>query len=69
MIRKALLSKYRRYTNSGYEVLYPRPPVIYYCDMQGQGIGKHVSYLCAQVRTSSVTFNSVYFIDTSQNIE
>lgn len=49
MIRKALLSKYRRYSNAGYEVLFTRPPVIYYCDLQGQGIGKHVSYLCSQL--------------------
>ena len=49
MIRRALLSKYRRYSNAGYEVLFTRPPVIYYCDTQAQGIGKHVSYLCSQV--------------------
>lgn len=50
MIRRALLFKYRRYSNAGYEVLFTRPPVIYYCDTQGQGIGKHISYLCSQVR-------------------
>ncbi|XP_035209564.1 pyridoxal-dependent decarboxylase domain-containing protein 1-like isoform X2 [Stegodyphus dumicola] len=47
VIRMVLHSRYMRYSSTGYEALFTRPPVIYYCDCYG--VGKYVSHLCSQL--------------------
>ncbi|XP_042910971.1 pyridoxal-dependent decarboxylase domain-containing protein 1 isoform X2 [Parasteatoda tepidariorum] len=49
VIRMVLHLRYLRYSTTGYEALFPRPPVIYYCDPYAQGVGKYLSHLCSQL--------------------
>jgi len=46
----ALHKKYPRYVNDGYEVLYPRPPVIYLSAAAKPNLAQ---FLCHQVTLSS----------------
>ncbi|GFS50973.1 pyridoxal-dependent decarboxylase domain-containing protein 1 [Trichonephila inaurata madagascariensis] len=49
VIRMVLHMRYLRYSSTGYEALFTRPPVIYYCDPDAHNVGKYLSYLCSQL--------------------
>lgn len=46
VIRMNLYSRYPKYSTLGYEALFTRPPVIYYCDVVSPGLGQN---LCMQL--------------------
>ncbi|XP_054710839.1 pyridoxal-dependent decarboxylase domain-containing protein 1-like [Uloborus diversus] len=65
VIRMVLHSKYQKYSSTGYEALFTRPPVIYYCDTHAHGAEKSISYLCSQLGLPLSCVTSVPCVSTS----